>query len=323
MDRRIAVAPMMAWTDRHARYFLRLIAPQILLYTEMVTAHAVVYGDTAHLLQFDQKEHPLALQLGGCEPSLLAKAAKRGEDFAYDEVNLNVGCPSTRVQVGRFGACLMREPALVADCVSAMKAVVKIPVTVKCRIGVDEQDAYEDLSRFVEMVATAGCATFIVHARKAWLQGLSPKANRDLPPLRYEIVEQLKQAFPELTIIINGGIKTAAAVDKHLKTVDGVMIGREAYTNPYFLAELNQKYYSPNQTPLSRFAVIEKFLPYVEAELKKKTRLSSITRHILGLFHGMKGAKSWRRYLSEHAHQVNAGVNVLQEGVKSCLQPSL
>jgi tRNA-dihydrouridine synthase A len=311
MDRRLSVAPLMDWTDRHDRYFLRLIAPQILLYTEMLTAQALVYGDYRYLLQFDPLEHPVALQLGGSEPPLLAQAALRGEDFGYDEINLNVGCPSDRVQSGRFGACLMLEPQLVADCVAAMRAAVKLPVTVKCRIGVDEWDSYEQLTRFVRQVASAGCEVFIVHARKAWLKGLSPKENREIPPLRYELVRQLKKDFPQLTIIMNGGIKTLEAVTEHLQTVDGVMIGREAYSNPYFLAQLNRHYF-PEEPTFSRIAIIEKLLPYIQAQLKKQTRLSSITRHILGLFRGEKGANYWRRYLSENAHRPGAGVEVLE-----------
>lgn len=316
MDRRISVAPMMDWTDRHDRYFLRLIAPQILLYTEMLTAQALVHGDPHYLLQFDPLEHPVALQLGGSEPRLLAQAALLGEDFGYDEINLNVGCPSDRVQSGRFGACLMREPQVVAEAVSQMKATVKLPVTVKCRIGVDEQDSFDDLARFVKIVSSAGCEIFIVHARKAWLKGLSPKENREVPPLRYEVVRRLKSESPHLTIIINGGIKTVAAVEEHLQTVDGVMIGREAYTNPYFLAELQKRYYSPSKNSHSRFAIIEKLLPYVKEELQKNTRLSSITRHILGLFRGEVGANRWRRYLSENAHRKGAGVEVLCEALE-------
>lgn len=316
MDRRLSVAPMMDWTDRHDRYFLRLIAPQILLYTEMLTARALLHGDYRYLLQFDPLEHPVALQLGGSEPQFLAQAAQRGEDFGYDEINLNVGCPSDRVQSGRFGACLMQEPALVADCVAAMCEAVKLPVTVKCRIGVDEQDAYEDLVGFVKTVAAAGCGIFIVHARKAWLQGLSPKENREIPPLRHEVVRQLKQDFPHLTIIINGGIKTVMEVEEQLKSVDGVMIGREAYANPYFLAALQKKYYSAEQLPESRAAVIEKLLPYVREQLGKETRLSHITRHILGLFRGEKGANKWRRYLSENAHRNGAGIEVLLSALK-------
>lgn len=315
IDRRISVAPMMDWTDRHDRYFLRLIAPQVLLYTEMLTANALVHGDYRYLLQFDPLEHPVALQLGGSEPALLAQAAQRGEEFGYDEINLNVGCPSDRVQSGRFGACLMREPTLVADSVAAMRAVVRIPVTVKCRIGVDELDAYENLTQFIETVAAAGCEVFVVHARKAWLQGLSPKENREIPPLRYDVVRQLKRDFPQLTIIINGGIKTAEEVAEHLKFVDGVMIGREAYSNPYLLAELQKQFYSPELRPESRAAVIEKLLPYVQEQLTKSARLSNITRHILGLFRGEKGANRWRRYLSENAHRQGAGLEVLREAL--------
>lgn len=316
MDRRISVAPMMDWTDRHDRYFLRLIAPKVLLYSEMLTSQALVHGDYRYLLQFDPQEHPVALQLGGSEPSLLAQAAVLGEDFGYDEINLNVGCPSDRVQSGRFGACLMLDPALVADCVSAMKAAVKIPVTVKCRIGVDERDAYEDLTHFIKLVSSAGCDVFIVHARKAWLKGLSPKENREIPPLRYEVVRQLKKDFPQLTLILNGGIKTSAEVAEHLQSLDGVMIGREAYSNPYFLADLHRRYYSSEQKLQSRFTIIEKLLPYVQEQLQKNTRLSSITRHILGLFRGEKGANKWRRYLSENAHRSGAGVEVLKAALE-------
>lgn len=315
MDRRVCVAPMMDWTDRHDRYFLRLIAPEILLYTEMLTAQALLRGDHRYLLKFDPLEHPLALQLGGSEPELLADASILGEEAGYDEINLNVGCPSDRVQSGRFGACLMREPTLVADCIYAMQEAVRVPVTVKCRIGVDERDRYEDLSSFITNIAKSGCDTFIVHARKAWLQGLSPKENREIPPLRYEVVRQIKRDFPHLTIVINGGIKTSTEVAEHLKYVDGVMIGREAYTNPYFLAELQEKYYFSKSKISTRVGVIEKLLPYIQNELRAKTRLSSITRHILGLFHGQRGANRWRRYLSENAHRDGAGIRLLQQAL--------
>ena len=318
MQRLISVAPMMDWTDRHDRYFLRLLAPQVLLYTEMITAAALIHGDPSYLLEFNAKEHPLALQLGGSDPQQLAQAARMGEDFAYDEINLNVGCPSDRVQSGRFGACLMLEPQLVADCIAAMRAAVKLPVTVKCRIGVDEQDGYSALSHFISKVAQAGCKVFIIHARKAWLQGLSPKENREIPPLRYEVVEKVKADFPHLSIIVNGGLKTLEAVDARLQKVDGVMIGREAYANPYFLAALQQKYFSPQEPLPPRVSIIEKLLPYVEEQLKRKVKLTQITRHILGLFHGEKGARQWRRYLSEHAHKEGAGLEVIQ-GALACV----
>jgi tRNA-dihydrouridine synthase A len=314
LPRLISVAPMMDWTDRHDRYFLRLIAPHALLYTEMVTTGAIIHGDYQRFLQFDSFEQPVALQLGGSDPSQLAHCAKMGEDFGYSEINLNVGCPSDRVKSGNFGACLMLEPHVVAEGVAAMMAVVAIPVTVKCRIGVDDNDSYEELCHFIQTVSAAGCQVFIIHARKAWLTGLSPKENRQIPPLRYDIVRQIKIDFPHLTIILNGGIKTLAAIDEHLEFADGVMIGREAYTNPYFLAEI-EKYYFLTQVP-DRQDIIKKYLPYVEKELKNNTRLSNITRHLLGLFQGQKGARAWRRYISENAHRDGAGVNILQEALQ-------
>jgi len=314
MTHLISVAPMMDWTDRHDRYFLRLIAPDVRLYTEMVTAQALKYGDIKRLLAFDEAEHPIALQLGGSDPVLLVEGAQLGEAAGYDEINLNVGCPSDRVQKGRFGACLMLEPELVAECVAAMRAKVNIPVTVKCRVGVDEQDSYEALQRFVNIVSSAGCQTFIVHARKAWLSGLSPKENREIPPLQYNVVRQIKQDFPGLTIILNGGIKTLAEIDEHLQFVDGVMIGREAYNNPYFLASVQKKYF-PQQEILTRHEVLRKLLPYIEEQLKKNIKLTAITRHILGLFLGRAGAANWRRYISEHAHHKEAGIEVLERAL--------
>jgi tRNA-dihydrouridine synthase A len=316
LDRRISVAPMMDWTDRHDRYFLRLIAPNVLLYTEMLTTGAIIHGDYQRFLRFDPQENPVALQLGGSDPQALARCAKMGEDFGYDEINLNVGCPSDRVQSGRFGACLMLDPALVADCVAAMRAAVKIPVTVKCRIGVDNEDSYEALTRFIKMISDAGCDVFIMHARKAWLSGLSPKQNREVPPLRYDIVRQIKNDFPVLTIVVNGGIKTLAEVEEHLQFVDGVMIGREAYTNPYLLAEIENKIFPDVKRSNSRHEVMEKFILYVQQQLKENVKLSSMTRHILGLFQGEKGARLWRRYLSENAFKHGAGVEVVQEAMK-------
>jgi len=315
LDRRVSVAPMMDWTDRHDRYFLRLIAPHVLLYTEMVTTGALIHGDYRRFLTFDPCEHPVALQLGGSDSAALAQCAKMGEDFGYDEINLNVGCPSDRVQSGRFGACLMLEPQVVAEGVSAMREVVAVPVTVKCRIGVDDQDSYEALSNFVRVVASAGCHVFIVHARKAWLSGLSPRQNREIPPLCYDVVRQLKKDFPALTIIINGGVKTTAEVSDHLQFVDGVMIGREAYSNPYLLAEIEEKIFSTSDEINSRQAVIEKMIPYMEDQLKKGVKLSSMTRHILGLFQRQSGARLWRRHLSENAFLCDAGVNVVRDAL--------
>jgi len=280
----------------------------------MITSQAIEYGDVPRLLNFNALEHPVALQLGGSDPHLLAKAAKRGEEFGYDEINLNAGCPSPRVSAGRFGACLMFEPVLVADCIAAMRAQVTIPVTVKCRIGVDDQDRYETLCHFIETVASAGCQTFILHARKAWLKGLSPKQNREIPPLRYEIVQQIKRDFPHLTIILNGGIKTIEEIDVHLTQVDGVMIGREAYTNPYFLAAVQAKYFHGKDIA-SRAEIIQQMLPYIQEQMNKGVRLGSITRHLLGLFQGERGAAIWRRYLSQNACLPNAGSHVLEEAL--------
>lgn len=307
---------MMDCTDRHDRYFLRLIAPHVLLYTEMVTSNALIYGDPQRFLMFDPLEHPIALQLGGNEPQKLEQCAKLGADFGYDEINLNVGCPSARVKSGQFGACLMLDPVLVAECVSAMCRVVTVPVTVKCRIGVDEHDSYAELQQFIATIAQAGCEIFIIHARKAWLNGLSPKQNRQVPPLRYDVVKQIKEDFSQLTIIVNGGIKTLPEIATHLKYADGVMIGREAYANPFFLAEVEEEYFPNSVVDITtRQTIIEKFIPYVARELANKTRLTSMTRHILGLFQGQAGARVWRRYISEHAHQKNAGVEILKDAL--------
>jgi tRNA-dihydrouridine synthase A len=304
---------MMDWTDRHCRFFHRLLSPHALLYTEMVTAPAVLRGDRARLLGFDPSEHPVALQLGGSEPAELAAAARIGESEGYDEINLNVGCPSDRVQSGRFGACLMREPALVADCIAGMRAAVSIPVTVKCRLGVDEQDEYEDLERFVEIVRATGCNVFIVHARKAWLEGLSPKENREIPPLNYARVYRLKRDFPALTIIINGGVAMVADVHEHLQHVDGVMLGRTAYHEPYRLAEIEHEIFG---TALpDRDAVLAALKPYVDAHLARGDRLQHITRHILGLYQGLPGARAFRRLLSERAHRVDADYEIVAEAI--------
>jgi tRNA-dihydrouridine synthase A len=317
INRLVSIAPMMDWTDRHDRYFLRLISPHVLLYTEMITTGALIHGDYKRFLAFDELEHPVALQLGGSEPEKLAQCARMGEDFGYDEINLNVGCPSDRVKSGQFGACLMLSPQLVADGVAAMKAVVNIPVTVKCRIGVDENDSYEELSQFIRLVSAAGCEVFIIHARKAWLNGLSPKENREIPPLRYDVVRQLKSDFPHLNIIVNGGIKTVAEVKEHLLSVDGVMIGREAYSNPYLLADIEAEIYSTSDVVLDREQVIQKLLPYVEQQLKNNVRLSSITRHILGLYTGQNGARIWRRTLSENSHKAGMDAGLLVQAMQA------
>lgn len=306
---------MMDWTDRHDRYFLRLISPHSLLYTEMITTNALIHGDRDYLLRFNATELPLALQLGGCDPKDLALCAKLGEDKGFSEININVGCPSDRVQHARFGACLMAEPQLIADCVDQMRQAVSIPVTVKTRIGIDDQDSYEHLKNFVSTVATAGCTVFIIHARKAWLQGLSPKQNREIPPLRYDVVRQLKIDFPQLKIILNGGIKTAVAVKEHLTVFDGVMLGREAYHNPYLLAQLEQEIFG-NENVLSREEIVSALIPYIKEILSEGGRLNSVTRHVLGLFKGESGANHWRRYLSEHAHLPAADSCVLEEALR-------
>lgn len=317
LDRRVAVAPMMGWTDRHDRYFLRLISPNALLYTVMLTSGALLHGDCERFLQFNAAEHPVALQLGGSDPQELATAAKLGEAAGYDEINLNCGCPSDRVQRGSFGACMMKQPALVADCIAAMTAAVAVPVTVKARIGVDEFDSYEFLCDFISQVADkGGCEVFIIHARKAWLNGLNPKQNRTVPPLRWDIVHRLKQDFPHLTIILNGGLDNLADVRTQMQHSDGVMIGREAYQNPYFLAALEEGVFgSPATTLRSRHDVIHALLPYIEEELSKGAVLHDITRHILGIFLGLPGAKKWRRILSEKAFLPAAGPEVVLEAL--------
>jgi len=311
INRRFSVAPMLDWTDRHCRYFYRLMSRHALLYTEMVTTGAILQGSKERHLGFDADEHPLALQLGGSHPQDLAECAKIAEDYGYDEVNLNVGCPSDRVQNGSFGACLMAEPELVADCVAAMQQAASIPVTVKSRIGIDDRDSYEELTHFVETVAKAGCETFIVHARKAWLSGLSPKENREIPPLRYDVVFQLKRDFPQLEIIINGGITALDASQELLACVDGVMLGREIYHNPYFLSSVDSRLFGDNYPVKSRQEVILALIPYVQAHLQQGGRLNNISRHILGLFHGEKGARAWRRYISENATKPGADEQVL------------
>lgn len=313
---RLCVAPMMDWTDRHCRFFHRLLAPHALLYTEMVTAQAVIHGDRERLLGFDAAEQPVALQLGGSEPDELAQAARIGAELGYIEINLNVGCPSDRVQSGRFGACLMREPALVADCVVAMRAAVAhtaATVTVKCRIGVDDQDEDLALATFVDAVHAAGCNVFVVHARKAWLKGLSPKENREVPPLNYERVHRLKREHPQLTIVINGGIASVDSVLEHLRHLDGVMLGRTAYHEPYRLAEIEHALFG---TPLpDRDDVLLRLRPYVESHLARGDRLQHISRHILGLYQGLPGARAFRRVLSEQAHRADAGWDVVERAM--------
>jgi len=308
----------MGWTDRHARYFLRLITKHSLLYTEMVNTGALLHnrqkvGSQKRLLAFHAAEHPLALQLGGSDAQALAVCASMAEDAGFDEVNLNIGCPSDRVKSGNFGACLMAQPERVADSVAAMKARVSIPVTVKCRIGIDDMEDYQSLHHFIDMVAKGGCQCFIVHARKAWLKGLSPKQNREIPPLRYDFVHRLKNENPGLNIIINGGIKTMSAVQQQLEQVDGVMIGREAYNNPYLLAEVDRQIYQDMAAPIeSREEILAQFCDYIDAEMARGTELHSMTRHILGLYQGVRGAKAWRRHLSEYAHADGAGSSVVK-----------
>ncbi len=312
LNRRFTVAPMLDWTDRHCRYFHRLLSQHAVLYTEMVTTGALLQGDAQRHLQFNPAEHPVALQLGGSEPQEMATCAQMAEDFGYDEVNINVGCPSERVQRGAFGACLMAEPQLIADCVAAMQAKVAIPITVKNRIGIDDQEDYAGLHHFVSTVAAAGCKTFIIHARKAWLKGLSPKENREIPPLRYELVYQLKRELPQLEIIINGGITSLDACQTHLQWVDGVMVGREAYHNPWFLAQVDERIYGKDTGLKSQRSVLEDYLDYVSVQLAQGTPLGHMSRHILGLFQGLPGARRWRQYISENAHKPKAGIEVLQ-----------
>lgn len=308
----LSIAPMMDRTDRHFRYFMRQITRRPLLYTEMVTSAAIINGDRHKLLDFSPVEKPLALQVGGDDPEQLATCAKIAEDWGYDEINLNVGCPSARVQNGNFGACLMAEPEKVAKAISAMKKAVNIPVTVKHRIGIDNRDRYEDMASFVRVVAASGCQRFTIHARKAWLQGLSPKDNRNIPPLRYGDVHRLKAEFPDLTIEINGGFTTLEQVKQQLKKVDAVMIGRAAYDNPYLFAIADREIYGDNINPPTRHQVVEQMLPYIENWLSQGGRLNSVVRHILQLFAGQPGTKAWKRYLSENAHLPGAGVEVVK-----------
>lgn len=315
--RRFCVAPMLDWTDRHERYFLRLLSHHAWLYTEMLTTGAVIHGDRDYLLGFDASEHPVALQLGGSDPAEMAQSARIGADYGYDEININVGCPSDRVQSGQFGACLMAQPELVAECVAAMKAKVSVPVTVKSRVGIDHDDSYESLAQFVSVIAQAGCETFIIHARKAWLQGLSPKENRETPPLQYETVFQLKQDFPQLEFIINGGIADLAQAHDLLASVDGVMLGRRIYHEPWLLTQVDELFYQSSGEALTREEVVRRFVPYMETWLGRGVKLSSMTRHILGLYQGRPGARIWRRFLSENAHKQGAGAETVLAALDS------
>lgn len=312
IDRTFCVAPMLDWTDRHERYLLRLISQNAVLYTEMITTGALLFGDAPKFLEFDSAEHPVALQLGGSEPDAMTRCAELAQEWGYDEVNINVGCPSDRVQSGRFGACLMQEPNLVARNVQQMSAAVDIPVTVKCRIGVDDQEPRTALWELVSSAADAGCSTFLVHARKAWLSGLSPKENRNVPPLDYELVYALKQDFPELEIVLNGGVASLAESKTHLHYVDGVMMGREAYANPYILANVDQYFYGATRAPMSREAVLQAYLDYVEQQLGRGLRLNTMSRHAVGLFHGEPRSRLWRRHISEQAHKPGANADVLR-----------
>eukprot|EP00752_Nemacystus_decipiens_P013145 g11634.t1 len=317
--RTLSVAPMMDWTDRYDRFFLRLITRRTLLYTEMVTAPAVLHGDRRRLLDFDAAEHPVACQLGGSDPAELAEAARIVEGFGYDEINLNVGCPSDRVQDGRFGACLMAEPERVRDCVAAMRAAVAVPVTVKSRIGIDGRESYADLLDFVDTVAQAGCESFIVHARIAVLAGLSPKQNREIPPLKYDVVRRLKQDRPHLEIVLNGGVKSLDAAEALLGDgpeggLDGVMIGRAAYQDPYMLADADRRLFADaDAAPKSRGQILAELAPYVRRQRAEGVPLHHVTRHILGLFNGLPGARKWRRYLSENAYRADAGAEVIEQ----------
>ncbi|MCL4130065.1 UNVERIFIED_CONTAM: hypothetical protein GTU68_054799 [Idotea baltica] len=306
---------MLDWTNRDFRYFIRLITQHSLLYTEMVTTGALIHGDAARFLAHDDIEGPLALQLGGSDPETMAQCAVMAEDWGYDEVNINVGCPSDRVQSGRFGACLMAEPGLVADCVAAMKARVALPITVKTRLGIDEQDSYGFLSQFIDLVSSAGCELFILHARKAWLSGLSPKENRDVPPLDYQRVYQIKRDYPDLHIAVNGGIQSLEQAQLHLQQVDGAMLGRVAYHDPYRLATADSLIFGQADQALSRHQVIETMLPYISQRMATGRSLKSITRHLLGLFQGQPGAKAWRRYLSEHAHLKGARIEIVEQAL--------
>ncbi len=314
LRRRFCIAPMMDCSDRHSRFFLRLFSANILLYTEMVTAAAILHGDRDYLLGFNKEEHPLAVQLGGSDPEQLYRAAQICSEYGYDEINLNCGCPSDRVQSGSFGACLMKDPVLVADCVAALKSATTLPVTVKHRTGIDQQDEYESFAGFAEAQIDAGAEALIVHARNAWLQGLNPKQNREIPPLKYDWVYRLKRDFPTQEIIINGGIKTLPACAEHLQFVDGVMLGREPYQNPYLLHDVDQVIFGqPAVARLDRIALLHRMYPYIERQLSRGQPLTRLVRHMTGLFHGEPNARRWRRYISENAYRKSAGIETLYQ----------
>jgi len=314
---RICVAPMLDWTTRHCRFFMRLLSARVMLYTEMITTGALLRGDSRRWLNYHPLEHPVGIQLGGSDPEQLAQCAQLCDEVGYDEINLNVGCPSDRVQAGSFGAALMAEPQRVADCVEAMRQHVAIPVSVKTRLGIDHRDSYEELSEFVAQIAAAGCRTVILHARKAWLQGLSPKENREIPPLQYATVHRIKRDFPNLEIVLNGGIKSLAEAEGQLRHVDGVMIGREAYQNPYMLAGIDTRIFGDPGPPPSREAVLESYQSYLELELERGTRLAHLTRHLLGLFQGQAGARRWRRILSVPADREGGQTRVIARGLQA------
>ena len=316
LNRRFCIAPMLDCTDRHDRYFMRLFSNNILLYSEMITTSAIVHGDRDYLLGFDQTEHPVAVQLGGSDPEVLSQAAKICEDYGYDEINLNVGCPSDRVQSGAFGACLMAQPELVAECVVAMKSSTSLPVTVKHRTGIDDQDSWDELLKFTQHQVDAGVDALIIHARKAWLSGLSPKQNRDIPPLQYDWVYKLKQMFSDTEIIINGGIKTLPQCQQHLQHVDGVMLGREPYANPFMLANVDAELFNGSTEVVDRQQILQQFYPYIESQMSKGMKLSHVIRHIIGLFHGQPNGRLWRRYLSENSFKKGAGIEVIQQAEK-------
>lgn len=316
LSRKICIAPMMDYTDRHFRYFLRLISRRVLLYSEMVTTDALIHGNQSRFLEFDPMEKPLAFQVGGNDPKQLGICAKMAEDYGYDEVNLNVGCPSDRVQNGRFGACLMAEPELVAQCIEEINRNVSCPVTVKTRIGIDRRDSYQELYNFVATVSEAGCKVFIIHARTAWLKGLSPKENRQVPPLQYDRVFQIKRDFPDLTVVINGGISNLDQAEHHLLQVDGVMIGREAYRNPYFLSPVDSWFFDDDHPILSRHKVLQAYLPYIHQQLQLGVKLQQMTRHILGLFHSVHGARRWRQSLSGNICKRDASIDTLVNAAK-------
>lgn len=317
---KFSVAPMLHCTDRHFRYLARLFSKKCFLYTEMITTGALIYGDRERWLKLHDGENPVALQLGGSKPNEMAQCAELAEEYMFNEVNINVGCPSDRVQAGKFGACLMLEPEVVSSCIKAMQAASDIEITVKTRIGVDKQDSYEFLKQFVEKIASTDCKTFVIHARKAYLSGLSPRQNRTVPPLRYEYVYRLKQDFPELTVILNGGIKNTKEILDHLKELDGVMVGREAYDNPYFLSDIDEMIFKTSTESLSRFKVLDQYKLYIQSELNNGVPLKVLVQHVFGLFNGLPGARSWRRYLSEHIYAKDAGLEVIDEAVKAVLE---